>query len=52
MLVYAYRVQRRAGRFHGLVERLPISLDGGLVLLRAVERRLGLAKTLAGFIRE
>jgi hypothetical protein len=29
-----------------------ISSDGGLVLLRAVERRLGLAETLAGCIRE
>ena len=29
-----------------------ISLDGGLVLLRAVERRLGLAEALAGCIRE
>ena len=29
-----------------------ISSDGGLVLLRAAERRLGLAGTLAGCIRE
>ena len=29
-----------------------ISSDGGLVLLRAAERRLGLAETLAGCIRE
>ena len=29
-----------------------ISLDGGLVLLRGAERRLGLAETLAGCIRE
>ena len=29
-----------------------ISSDGGLVLLRAAERRLGLAEALAGFIRE
>ncbi len=30
----------------------PISSDGGPVLLRAAERRLGLAETLAGCIRE
>ena len=29
-----------------------ISSDGGLVLLRAAERRLGLAEALAGCIRE
>ena len=29
-----------------------ISSDGGLVLLREAERRLGLAKTLAGCIRD
>ena len=29
-----------------------ISSDGGLVLLRGAERRLGLAETLAGCIRE
>ena len=29
-----------------------ISSDGGLVLLRAAERRLALAETLAGCIRE
>ena len=29
-----------------------ISSDGGLVLLREAERRLGLAETLAGCIRE
>ena len=29
-----------------------ISSDGGLVLLRAAERRLGLAETLAGYIRK
>ena len=29
-----------------------VSSDGGLVLLRAAERRLGLAETLAGCIRE
>ena len=33
-------------------ERGLISSDGGLVLLRGVERRLGLAETLAGCIRE
>ncbi len=30
----------------------PISSDGGLVLLREAERRLGLAEALAGCIRE
>ena len=29
-----------------------ISSDGGLVLLREAERRLGLSETLAGCIRE
>ena len=29
-----------------------ISSDGGLILLRAAERRLGLAETLAGCIRD
>ena len=29
-----------------------ISWDGGLVLLGAAERRLGLAETLAGYIRK
>ena len=29
-----------------------ISSDGGLILLRAAERRLGLAEALAGCIRE
>ena len=32
--------------------RGPISSDGGLVLMHAAERRLGLAEALAGCIRE